>query len=79
MAIYISIKQITDESDFADYSFSNSENRMGRLRLDKKTGETKLIEAHPFDNGEGFYQRAAYKIKKQWEIGELPKETCWAS
>ena len=52
---------------------------MGRLRLDKKTGETKLIEAHPFDNGEGFYQRAAYKIKKQWEIGELPKETCWAS
>lgn len=79
MAIYISIKQMTDGVDFAEYSFGNNENQLGKLRINKDSGEVCLVESYSTGNEKGIYQRAAHKIKKHWESGELPKETCWAS
>ncbi len=79
MAIYISIKQINNEVDFAEYSFGNTENQLGKLRINKDSGEVSLVESYSNDSEKGLYQRAAHKIKKHWESGELPKETCRAS
>ena len=79
MAIYISIKQTANEIDFVEYSFGNNENQLGKLRISKDSGEISLVESYSTDNEQGIYQRAAHKIKKHWESGELPKETCWAS
>lgn len=79
MAIYIAIKQTTDDVGFAEYLFSNTENQLGKLHIDKDSGEVSLVESYFDDSEKGFYQRAAYKIKKHWESGNLPKETCWAA
>lgn len=79
MAIYISITKLTDNNDFADYSFSDNDKQSGVLRLIKSSGKIELLTALPNDEKESFYQRAAYKVKKHWEAGELPEKTCWAS
>ena len=79
MAIYISIKQTANEIDFAEYSFGNNENQSGKLRINKDSGKVSLLNPDLSDHELGIYHRAAHKIKKHWESGELPKETCWAS
>lgn len=79
MAVYISIRQTNDTTEFAEYSFSLSADRTGRLKINKTTGETELLESISNDEQNGLYSRAAHKVKKHWQNGDLPKETCWAS
>jgi hypothetical protein len=79
MAIYIAIRKIDENANTVDYTFGLSEGADGRLRLDKVSGQVSLLQAAPGDHQNRFYGRAAHKVRKHWEDGEIPDKTCWAS
>jgi hypothetical protein len=77
--VYIAIRKVYEDESAAEFCFGLSEDRLGRTRLDKATGQLSLIEPAPGDSQSRVYCRVAFKIKEHWEAGELPAETCWAS
>lgn len=80
MAIYLRIVKVHESSAQADYEFMDaSEERIGRLRVDKKTGESSLIKNMPGDPDDRMFLRAAYKLKKQFDSGVLPDLTVFAA
>jgi hypothetical protein len=79
MAIYVSIRKIADKINYVEYSYGVSDDKLGRLNVDKQTGEISIIEVAPGDSQGRFSSRAIYKLTQHWEAGELPDVTCWAS
>jgi hypothetical protein len=79
MATYIVIRKIQETKDSAEYGFGKSEDQLGILKINKLTGEVLLVKEAPGINSNSLYEKAAYKIRKHWESGELPENTCWAS
>ena len=73
------LRKTLDTPQAAEYAYGPSEEGMGRLRLDKTSGEISLLEVAPGDNDQALFTRAAWKIEEHWEEGQLPEETCWAS
>ncbi len=51
---------------------------VGTIKIDKRTGETHVVEFAEGDKGL-YAQRAASTLRKHWEKGEFPDKTCWAS
>lgn len=79
MALYIEIKRTSDTPSFAEYTFGATEERVGKLKLDKSSGEVALLQCAPGDDSQRLYSRASHKIKKHWAEGQVPEVTCWAS
>jgi hypothetical protein len=80
MAIYLRIVKVDDTPTHAEYTFMNStEDRVGRFQIDKESGETVLIENMPGDGNGHMFSRAAYKVKKAFQSGELPELTIYAA
>ena len=77
--MYIAIRLLNKDQDWADYAYGEDESVMGRLRLDLKTGDSTVIQPHPEDRTEGMFQRAARKLLLHWRAGETPESTCWAT
>lgn len=50
----------------------------GIIKIDRRTGETHVVELAEGDKG-SHAQRAAAALRKHWEKGEYPDRTCWAS
>ena len=50
----------------------------GTIKIDKRTGETHVIDLAEGDKGL-YAQRADSALRKHWEKGEFPDKTCWAS
>ncbi|NTX12028.1 hypothetical protein HUA76_14610 [Myxococcus sp. CA056] len=80
MAVYISIRKISENAETAEYAFGLDETAEGRLVMSKATGQVDLLSAHPADSeSKGLFERAAHKVRSHWRKGELPDRTCWAS
>jgi hypothetical protein len=79
VAVYISIRKINDSETDADYTFSLVDRTSGSLRINKATGDVKLLEPLPGDNEERLFARAAHKVRQHWSKGEFPESTSWAS
>ncbi len=77
--MYILIHRKEDSPGHADYVFGEDENAVGRLRLNKETGEITLVEPAPGDTRLGMFQRAVRKLTLHWQAGETPEKTCWAT
>ncbi len=77
--MYILIHRKQDGPKYAEYIFGESEESVGRLRLDKETGGVTLIEAAPDDTNLGMFQRAERKLTQHWKAGVIPEKTCWAT
>ncbi len=77
--MYIAIRRVSLNQDSADYLFGEVESRMGRLRLDLRTGAATLLESCPDDSNEGIYHRAARKLFLHWQKQQTPETTCWAT
>lgn len=77
--MYIAIRLLNKDHDWADYAYGEDESLMGRLRLDLNTGESTVVQPHPEDRTEGMFQRVARKLFLHWKAGEIPESTCWAS
>jgi hypothetical protein len=79
MAIYLDIVKVRDDGASAEYAFCTVDERCGKLRLEKKTGEVLLVEAAENDDRGALFARAAHKVKTYWSRGELPDKIVWAS
>jgi len=80
MAFYIDINKITENNQFADYQFiSQPDKKRGKLRLNKKTGQVRLLKTVNSIPKDNISQRAAVKLIKHWREGHLPNSTCWVS
>ena len=79
MAFYVMIVRLELTEASADYGFGSNETALGRLRIDRGTGDVTLLSPAPGDRDEHFFKRAAFKVRQHWARGELPEKTCWAS
>jgi hypothetical protein len=79
MAIYIAIRKIDESESGATYSFGLAEGSIGRIEIDKATGQVRVIEQAPNDESSRISSRAVHKLRQHWEKGEYPASTCWAS
>lgn len=50
----------------------------GSLRINKKSGDVKVLSFADGDNGT-YADRASMALIKHWNNGEFPEKTCWAS
>jgi hypothetical protein len=73
------LHKIFESQGEAEYSYGESESTVGRLRLDKGTGEISLVQLATGDADQALFTRAAWKLEEHWEEGKLPDMTCWAS
>lgn len=60
------------------YRFSHDEVAIGRLKLDKITGEIEEIEQVPIKEHYDMFLRARAKVYSNWKAGEIPDLTQWA-
>ena len=74
MAILIEIKKINENDNEAFYTFSPRENEIGKLRIDKTTGEIQEIEPLKGDKTKFYYVRAGSKVHKNHVRGEYPSK-----
>lgn len=79
MAFYLKLAKVTESEAYAEYSFSPDDIRFGRLKIDKKSGNSVLVQPLEGDNREDFFMRAAAKLRKEWRAGVFPELTEWAS
>lgn len=78
MAFYIKLIRTSEDAAAAEYTFE-SDGNIGRLAINKSTGEVRLVEPQPGDEKGHHFSRAAAKIRKEWKGGSLPDTTEWAS
>ena len=79
MAFCILINKIAETSEWVDYEFWEDENKVGSLRLDKKTEEITELRKVEAANSEAVFTRASWRIAKHFAAGEFPDQTSWAS
>lgn len=79
MAMYIAIRKQSENDLNVIYSFGVSEDKVGRIQIDKTTGNIDLLDSAPNDESASLFSRASRKLQQHWERGEYPDATCWAS
>lgn len=79
MAFYLKLAKVAESEASAEYSFSPDDISFGRLKIDKKSGNSVLVQPLEGDNREDFFMRAAAKLRKEWGAGVFPELTEWAS
>lgn len=78
MAIYIPIRKELEDDVVAEYSYRVS-GEVGRVRIDKKTGDFWEIQALSFEDAHEYAARVIYKLRKHIQEGELPDVTSWSA
>jgi hypothetical protein len=81
VAVYIPIVKLTENDVSVEYAFGPDErDGMGKLRIDKKTGDVEILATPKQEKNPEFYgPRAARKVTQHWRDGEFPDRTCWAA
>lgn len=78
MAIYIPIRKVLEDDAFAEYSYQVS-GEVGRVRIDKKTGDFWELQKLPFKDANEYAARVVYRLRKHIQEGELPDATSWSA
>jgi hypothetical protein len=65
------VKVAEDESS-VEYRFGPTEERMGLLRLDKKSGDIYVHEAVPSEDADQCFFSAALKAREHWRAQSYP-------
>ena len=79
MAIYVGIRKLSANDDFAEYSFGPTEEEVGRLRINKSSGKIEILEEVEGDDFKKYSMRAARKLMLHFRENEFPDITCFAS
>ncbi len=77
--MYIAIRKLIEQEGTVAYSFGISDDKMGRVEIDKSTGNVRLIVESADDPSSRLFARVAHKLRQHWDKGEYPAATCWAS
>jgi tRNA threonylcarbamoyladenosine modification (KEOPS) complex Pcc1 subunit len=79
MAIHIAIEMVSEDGASAVYEYSIGGELRGTAVLDKKAGTVTLKHSINDEGDMKHFARVAYKLKKHWSAGELPKATSWSA
>jgi hypothetical protein len=79
MAYYVRITKTEDGERSAKYQFTSDGTNVGRLVIDKETGNVEILEPAPGDVSGAIAARASAKLRKEWKAGKFPDLTEWAS
>ena len=81
MATYVLLLKELEEEDLVVYKFGPDENNLGRVQLNKKTGEYKQLDPVPNTETTFYYYRAVSTLLKclNKEGGVFPPQTFFAS
>lgn len=79
MAIYVGIRKVAENGDHVVYEFGPDEQRVGRIRISRTTGEVEVLSEVPGDDKTAYSPRAKRKLLLHWRKQEFPDTTCWAS
>lgn len=78
MAFYIEMDKIIDTDEYVEYSFGRDKN-IGTIRFCKINESISIIKECPLDTTGKWSERAAVKLLRLWQSGNLPDKTQWAS
>ncbi len=78
MAVYIEITKVSECDSEALYRYE-TRSGAGKFSVSKSTGEIRVIEQLEGDEQGKLFARAAHKIQRAFEHGELPDREEWAS
>ncbi|MEK4005438.1 hypothetical protein [Paenibacillus sp. FSL H3-0333] len=81
MATYVLLVKEEETEDFVVYKFGPDKDRLGKLRLDKVSGEPEELEKVPDTNTNFYYFSAASKLIRILKQGDgvFPDTTSYAS
>ncbi len=80
MAIYVGIKRVNSNDEYAEYSFGPNDDELGRLRINKHSGEIEVLEEVAGDETKRKYSVCAIrKLTLHFRSNEFPEVTCFAS
>jgi len=79
VAIYLDILKTHVDGEEVEYTFSTTDGRTGRLRINRNTGQVRTVEQMPGDSLGAGAARAARKVTLAWNDGHLPDKLVWAS
>ena len=80
IGIEILIDLIDESDESAEYSYYTKGNQAGLVRLDKQSGNVELKSPSSDENtDQTMFHRVAFKLRKHWKAGEIPKSTGWAA
>ncbi len=80
LGIYVHIEKHLETDEFVDYCYGQDASGFGMLRISKRNGEVQLLRPAVCDNKDHMnFHRAARKLRKHWEAGDMPEKTWWAS
>jgi len=80
IGIEILIDLIAESDKSAEYSYYTEGNQSGFFQLNKQSGNVEL-KSLSFDEtvDRTMFNRVAFKLRKHWKAGEIPKSTWWAA
>lgn len=78
MGLLIDIKKDNENTEEAFYSFSTPEGDFGKVAINKKTGEPRVIEEPAWDKESELAMRVFRILVRHWQKGEFPEVTMWA-
>ncbi len=79
MAIYINIRKEEVKKNEVIYTYTVNALPPGLLSLNLENGEISQVKKIESDNDKILFARAAHKVKKAFEKGEIPDVLVWAS
>ena len=79
MAVYVGIRKVEETDDDATYEYGPDDDRVGRIKVLKQSGDMEVLSEVPGDEKGTFSMRAGRKLLLHWREGEFPEKTCFAS
>ena len=79
MGLLIDIQKDNENAEEVFYSFSTPEGYFGKVAINKKTGEPRVLEEPEWDKESELADRVGIKLIQHWRKGEFPDITMWAS
>ena len=77
--VYVRIRKITTSDSHVEYEFGPNEERVGRIQIDRVSGEIEVLADVPDDTNSFYAIRAARKLTLHFRYNEFPDRTCFAS
>jgi len=79
MGLLIDIKKDKENHEEAIYSFFIDGKYVGKVSIQKKTGECCVLDESEYDQNSELAMRVFRVLVRHWKKGEFPDITCWAS
>lgn len=77
--LYVKAVKVEESPTHVVYRFGDTDELVGRFALERRTGRAELLEPLPSDEDGRLFERAAWKVQRAWQRGEVAAVVVWAS